>query len=85
MVNKAYRKGYEKERKIVNEARGKGHLSFRSAGSHSPIDVVIIDRELSQITFIQAKSDNYTEAAKKKLEKEYEWLDDMFYCVFEVQ
>ena len=40
-----YQKGADRERKIVNRAREKGHIAFRSAGSHSPIDVCIIDKK----------------------------------------
>jgi len=53
---KTYRKGADFERDIVNEAREKGLISFRSAGSHSPIDVCIIDPKRHTIRFIQAKA-----------------------------
>jgi len=39
-----YQRGYEIERKIVNEHRKMGCVAFRSAGSHSPIDVVYVDK-----------------------------------------
>lgn len=39
-----YSRGYEIERKIVNDQRNNGCVAFRSAGSHSPIDVVYIDK-----------------------------------------
>ena len=56
-----YRKGARYERKIVNSARSEGLISFRSAGSHSPVDVVIIDRDKKRVSFIQCKkSDSYT-------------------------
>ena len=35
-----YTKGASLERNIVNHFRSKGLLAFRSAGSHSPVDVV---------------------------------------------
>jgi len=39
MPNKKYLRGYAKERELVLNYRKKGWESFRSAGSHSPIDV----------------------------------------------
>lgn len=55
MPNANYRKGANKERKIVNEFRAKDCVAFRSAGSHSPIDVCVIDSKNKIIKLIQAK------------------------------
>lgn len=54
-MNPKYEKGKRFEQKLVREAREQGKLAFRSAGSHSPIDLAIIDPRTRQITFIQAK------------------------------
>jgi len=43
MPNRAYIKGRAKEQKIVRDAKNDGCIALRSAGSKSPIDVVIID------------------------------------------
>ena len=56
MPNKSYLKGYRRERQLVNEARAKGFISFSSRGSHSPIDLVIIDVSTRKIQFIQVKN-----------------------------
>lgn len=66
-----YRKGANKERKIVNAWREKGAIAFRSAGSKSPIDVTVIDFENKIIRLIQCKvgSEKYEKYAKKKVEK----------------
>ena len=45
MPNKAYIKGRRKEYRIVAQERKKGRLAVRTAGSHSPFDVISIDRE----------------------------------------
>ncbi len=68
MPNKNYIKGKNYEQELVRTAKKDGFLAFRSAGSHSPIDVVIIDDEAKIIWLIQAKTGagNYT-----KLEKEF--------------
>jgi len=79
-----YKKGYEKERLIVQAARASGKLAFRSAGSHSPIDVCIIDTVDMTVRFIQAKSKNFPDSSKKKLEEQYSILNDYYKCTFEV-
>lgn len=53
--NKWANKGTDYERSFVNQAKEDGKLAFRSAGSHSPIDVCIIDRDHATINFIQCK------------------------------
>ena len=80
-----YRKGYLKERRIVNEARARGKIAFRSAGSHSPIDICIIDRQLKKIEFVQSKA-GQSIGLKKKFELEYELkdLNDEFMVTFRV-
>lgn len=50
-----YARGAEIERKIVNAARARGCIAARTAGSHSPLDVFVIDNENETITFIQCK------------------------------
>lgn len=67
--NKNYRKGYEKERKIVNEARASGCLAFRSAGSHSPIDVFILNPKTMKIDLIQCKPKSLSDNKKKEIEE----------------
>lgn len=67
MPNKNYIKGVRKERKLVNDARDRGHVAFRSAGSHSPIDVCIVDYRNKVIHLIQAKPDSMSYNQRKKL------------------
>ena len=55
MPNPNYVKGRRKEYQIVNRHKALGHISFRSAGSHSPVDVTAIDTENKIIHFIQSK------------------------------
>lgn len=81
MTNKNYRKGYEFERQLVNLARGKGLIAFRSAGSHSPIDVVIIDKINKQINLVQCKN---TKMKQTKLKAAFEEWSDNWKVVFQV-
>jgi Holliday junction resolvase len=48
-----YRRGYEIERKVVNMLRKEGSVSVRSAGSHSPWDVMCVDSYI--VRLIQCK------------------------------
>ena len=54
MPNRSYTKGANHERELVNSARQAGHFALRSAGSHSPIDVIRIIG--SRLELIQVKS-----------------------------
>lgn len=84
MPNKNYIKGVRKERLIVNEARAKGLISFRSAGSHSPIDVVVIDSIHKTIQFIQCKPKSMSYTKRKELESLYSSLNSSFISSFVV-
>ena len=73
MPNSAYKRGAEKERRIVNSFKAKGCLAFRSAGSHSPIDVFVLNPKSHEIKLIQSKlGKSYTQSFKDKLLRELE-------------
>ena len=84
MPNKNYVKGVRKERQIVNDARSKNLIAFRSAGSKSIIDVVIIDIKNKTIQLIQSKPETIHTIQKIKLENKYNYLNNNFKCNFEV-
>lgn len=76
MPNSNYRKGADFERKLVKEAREDGKIAFRSAGSHSPIDVIIIDFKMRMIDLLQCKAGlSYTANFKEKLKQKLSFLD----------
>ena len=85
MVNK-YRKGADYERLIVNKARQKGLIAFRSAGSHSPIDVCIIDINNKLISFIQCKNTKIplSQGRIEKLKEENKEIKGEFSVRFQV-
>jgi len=56
MPNYGYNKGANLERELVNQARKQGYWAIRSAGSHSPIDVVRITDLGTTLELIQVKS-----------------------------
>ena len=49
-----YQRGYAFENKIVNFFRGKGFFAVRTAGSHTPVDVIAWDED--SFYLIQAKA-----------------------------
>lgn len=53
MVRTNYQRGYEIERKIMEELTGRGFLVLRPAGSHSKIDVLGIRKD--RIVAVQSK------------------------------
>ena len=86
MPNRNYEKGRRKEYKIVKHYKDKGYeIAQRSAGSHSPIDVWVIDRGTRTIKLIRAKPNSMSDNAKKKIIEENKWLNGLFRVIFEVQ
>ncbi len=92
MPNKNYLKGTRKERRIVNDARENGHIAARTAGSHSPIDCFIINKEARVITFVQSKPDSMSELKKngemkiaaKRIHDELDFLNGQWVVIFEL-
>ncbi len=91
MPNPHYQKGRRKEYAICDKLKKEGFdIAQRSKGSHSPIDAFGIDKENKIIRFAQSKRvlnermDFIDEKQKKKLEKEYNWLNNTFRVEFVV-
>ena len=82
MPNKNYVKGRKKEYKLVKREKLKWRISFRSAGSHSPIDVVSIDTEFKVINLIQSKPDFWNEKQRKNLEEKNKDLNGIYKVTF---
>jgi len=67
-MNKNYRRGYEIERKAVKELKELGYNAVRTAGSHSPFDVIAWNED--QVRFIQIKrSKKYKDPSKTTIKK----------------
>lgn len=79
-----YQKGARKEQRLVNKAKNSGKIAFRSAGSHSPIDVCIIDLKAHRIEFFQCKPSSISANEILKLENELSGLGGTFYVSFKV-
>lgn len=85
MPNKNYLKGVRKERRIVNAARALDLISFRSAASHSPVDVVVIDPKTKRMRLIQCKPDSMSEAAKMRIYMSCSNLSGLYDVEFSVE
>ncbi len=85
MPNKNYRKGRRKEYKIRKQLLDEGwDIVQRTAGSHSPIDVIAINNLLKVIKLIQCKPNDCPENEIKKIKNEFNWLNGGFRVEFEV-
>ena len=78
MPNRNYVRGVAFEREIVNEARAKGLIAWRSAGSHSPIDCVIWNKANGYVQFIQCKT-------KKSNKKQGRFISDRLKTFAEIE
>lgn len=85
MPNKNYIKGRAKEYKIRTQLLKDGwDIAQRTAGSHSPIDIIAIDKSIKVIKLIQAKPNSMSEKEKRKIEEKERDLNGMFRVEFEV-
>ena len=68
MPNRNYEKGRRKEYKIVRNLEKQGYdIVQRTAGSHSPFDIIAIDTQKGVILLVQSKPESMGEEARKKL------------------
>lgn len=69
MPNNKYLRSTKRERQLVNEAREKGLISGRTAGSHSPYDLYIWNPKESTMELVQVKT---KKGARMKILKQKE-------------
>lgn len=82
-MNKNYRNGRAREYRIMKKLKEDGwDIVFRSAGSHSKIDIVGIkkghDGIYPSIIFIQSKPKKFSKKKKAEIEDDLSWLNDEF-------
>jgi Holliday junction resolvase len=84
-VNKLYQKGRNKEYQIVKRLKFEGFdICQRTAGSHSPIDIIAINKNERRILLIQSKPSNFSNSAEIRLLNECDWLNGVFNVEFRV-
>lgn len=79
-----YQRGADKERRIMNKFEGDKFTTLRSAGSHSPIDVVIINHEDKIIRLIQSKLGYISKPAKERIIQDGIKFNGTYAVVFEL-
>ena len=76
-----YAQGRRKEYKIVNKFKKAGFdIVQRTAGSHSPIDIIAIKRRTKEIYFIQSKGKSIKEREVNRILRELDYLNGLFNC-----
>lgn len=81
MTNNSYKRSVKRERQLVNEARAEGLIACRSAGSHSPFDVWIVDHKRKEIRLIQVKTTKgarFTIVKDKKVYDSYTVIESTY-------
>lgn len=82
MPNKSYVKGRKKEYAICKRLREEGYdIVQRTAGSHSPVDVIAINKEERYILLIQSKPKGY----KSRKYDKFKWLSGKFFVRFKIE
>jgi len=70
---------------ICKKYREKGfEIVQRTAGSHSPIDIIAINKDTKEIVLIQSKPDNFSIRESEKILADLDWLNDTFCCYVEL-
>ena len=61
MPNKNYERGVRFEREVMEIFKEKGYIPIRTAGSHSPFDVILVKttkgmKRIAHVAFVQCKT-----------------------------
>lgn len=84
-MNPNYQKGLRKEYQIRKQLLLEGYdIAQRTAGSHSPIDIIAINKLTRVVKLIQCKPADFSQSEKQKIEAEMAWLNNMFRVEFEI-
>lgn len=82
-----YARGRNKEYRIMRYWRGRGCLAIRSAGSHTPVDVIVINPYDKIIKLIQSKlhgQKNLSERKRNEIIAEGSKLEGDYKVLFEI-
>lgn len=88
-MNHNYKNGRAREYRMMNKLKADGwDIVFRSAGSHSPIDVIGIkkghDGIYPSIIFLQSKPKKFSKKKKMEIENDLDWLNNEFMGEFQL-
>ena len=83
-LRKAYRKGRDKEYRICKYLRDEGFdIVQRTAGSHSPVDIIAINKKDKKVLLIQSKPKSIVQVHHPEYD-EYDWLNGEFEVEFRI-
>mgnify|MGYP003134653498 CR=1 FL=1 len=86
MPNKNYEKGRRKEYKVCSIMKRLGYdIAQRTAGSHSPFDIIAVNIERKVIKLIQCKPESMPLGQIRKILEENKGLEGDFKVEFEVR
>lgn len=86
MGNTHYNKGREKEYNICRRLKREGYqIAQRTAGSHSPFDVIAINKDTKTIRLIQSKVTITPEWHKLEINRDWGWLNGEFKVEFTIE
>ena len=86
MPNANYVKGRRKEYYICNKLKEEGFdIAQRTAGSHSPFDIIAVRKRDRQIKLVQAKPSTMPDKQIIKILEGHGWLDGTYEVKFEVR
>jgi len=86
MPNKNYQKGRRKEYKVCNIMKKLGYqIAQRTAGSHSPFDIIAVNWLTKDIKLIQCKPDTMGMTMIRRLLEENDQLNGTYKVEFEVR
>ena len=78
-----YINGRAREYRMIKELKRIGYdIVFRSAGSHSAIDVIAISRKDKKIILLQSKPKKFSKVKTKEITNSLDWLNDEFMVEF---
>jgi hypothetical protein len=81
-----YKRGRDKEYRIIKNLKRSNDWDIiqRTAGSHSPIDIIAISKLTRVIKFIQSKPESMPETEKNKIRSDLDYLNGGFRAEFEI-
>ena len=86
MPCKNYHNGRAKEYRITKDLKEAGwDIAQRTAGSHSQIDIIAINKATKEILLIQAKPKSITTKDIESINSKADWLNGLFSVKFEVR
>jgi len=83
MANKQYTKGRRREHYICDKLKKQGYdIVQRSAGSHSPFDIIAINKESKEIKLIQVKPESIQQSNVNKIMNDNALLNGVYSVKF---